>query len=297
MEVGFIGLGQMGSAMAHRLLDAGHRLTVWNRSAARTQPFAARGAIVAREPEQTLASGMVISMLADDAAVASVWIEHGLVRKMPARALHLNMASMGLALGTKLAEAHAQAGSVYVAAPVFGRPEVAAAGALDIVAAGAPEALARCGPLFQSLGRHTFGVGAQPHHANIVKIARNFMLAAIVESLGEAFALVQKNGVKPQAFLDIITGTSMNAPAFSNYGRMMLEPPARPTFALRLGLKDVELALDAGALSAVPLPSATLIREQHLGAIADGYGDKDWAELGNWIAACAGLDRSGSSGA
>ena len=151
--------------------------------------------------------------------------------------------------------------------------------------------MARCLPLFEALGRRWFNVGAEPHQANIVKIARNFMLATIIESLGEAFALVEKNGVAPGAFLDIITATSMSAPAFRNYGRMMLERPAQPTFPLRLGLKDVELALAAGALSQVPLPSAALIREQHLGALAHGYGDKDWAELGNWLAQCAGLAR------
>jgi len=292
MHVGFIGLGQMGSGMARRLLDAGHRLTVWNRSPGPAQQMVERGVSVASCPEQTLESKVVISMLADDAAVQSVWLDDGLAQRMAAGQLHLNMASMGLALGKRLAQLHAAHGSLYVAAPVFGRPEVAAQGELDIVAAGSSEALARCRPLLDALGRRCFVVGDEPHHANVVKIARNFMLAAIIESLGEAFALTEKNGVAPSRFLDIITSTSMSAPVFENYGRMMLERPARPTFPLKLGLKDVELALAAGALSEVPLPTAALIREQHLDALAHGYGDKDWAELGNWIAECAGIDRS-----
>lgn len=291
MHIGFVGLGQMGRGMASRLLDAGHRLTVWNRTPAPAQALAARGAAVAQRAEETLAAEMVVSMLADDAAVHAVWLQGALVERMAAGQLHLNMASVGLALARQLADAHARHGSLYVAAPVFGRPEIAAQGGLDIVAAGSAAALARCQPLFDALGRRSFQVGSQPHHANIVKIARNFMLAAIIESLGEAFALVQKNGVAPERFLDIITSTSMSAPAYRNYGGMMLEPPESPTFPLRLGLKDVELALAAAALSEVPLPTATLLREQHLGALAHGYGDKDWAELGNWIAACAGIDR------
>jgi 3-hydroxyisobutyrate dehydrogenase-like beta-hydroxyacid dehydrogenase len=291
MHIGFVGLGQMGRAMAQRLLDAGHAVTAWNRSPGPGDALRARGATIAARIEDTLAAEVVVSMLADDRAIEAVWLDSGLVARLPPACIHLNMASAGLDLAIRLAAAHAERGAGYVAAPVFGRPEVAASGALDIVAAGAADALARCEPLFAALGRRCFRVGAKPEHANVVKIARNFMLAAIIESLGEAFALVEKNGVAPDAFLDIITSTSMSAPAFRNYGRMMLERPAQPTFPLRLGLKDVELALAAGARSEVPLPTAALIREQHLGALAHGYGDKDWAELGNWIARCAGLAR------
>ena len=291
MRIGFIGLGQMGRGMAQRLLDAGHALIAWNRSPAPAEALRERGAVVAADVEQALGAEIVISMLADDAAVEAVWLDGRLVERMPAGTLHLNMASIGLDLGRRLAAAHAAHGSPYVAAPVFGRPEIAERGELDIVAAGPQEALQRCTPLFQALGRRWFALGPRPEQANVVKIARNFMLAAIIESLGEAFALVEKNGVAPRAFLDIITGTSMNAPAFVNYGRMMLERPSQPTFPLRLGLKDVELALAAGAASQVPLPTGALIREQHLAALAHGYGDRDWAELGNWIAECAGLKR------
>jgi 3-hydroxyisobutyrate dehydrogenase-like beta-hydroxyacid dehydrogenase len=291
MRVGFIGLGQMGRAMALRLLETGHELIAWNRSPGPAENLRASGASIAQRIDGVLDADIVVSMLADDRAVQAVWVEQKLIDRLPPSALHLNMASIGLELARQLGEAHARQGCSYVAAPVFGRPEVALAGELDIVAAGAAEAVRRCEPLFGVLGRRWFHVGNEPHQANIVKIARNFMLAAIIESLGEAFALVEKNGVAPDAFLDIITATSMSAPAFRNYGRMMLDRPAEPTFPLRLGIKDVELALAAGALSQVPLPSAALIREQHLGALAHGYGDKDWAELGNWIAQCAGLRR------
>ena len=288
MKIGFIGLGQMGRGMANRLLDSGYPLSVWNRSREVADTFRARGAVVAEQPEQLLDADVVITMLADDAAVEAVWIASGLVQKLPASTIHLNMASVSLRLGQRLTEMHRAAGTQYVSAPVFGRPEPAASGQLDIVAAGPEAAITHCIPLFEALGRRWFNVGTEAYYANIVKIARNFLNGAIIESLGEAFALVQKSGVDPVLFLDIITNTSMNSPAYKNYGRMILEKTAA-TFPLKLGLKDVELALQAGNDTAVPLPLAALLREQHRAAIACGYGDKDWASLGNYIGERAGL--------
>lgn len=289
MRIGFIGLGQMGRGMAGRLLDSGHELSVWNRSRAVAETFRPRGALVAERPDELLDADVVITMLADDAAVEVVWITSGMVRQVPASTIHLNMASVSLSMGQRLAEMHRAAGAPYVSAPVFGRPSAAATGQLDIVAAGAEAAIARCVPLFEALGRRWFNVGSEPHYANIVKIARNFLLGSIIESLGEAFALVQKSGVDPAAFLDIITSTSMNAPAYKNYGRLILEKPVQATFNLKLGMKDVELALQAGDDTGVPLPLGELLRTQHLAAIARGYGDREWASLGNYIAECAGL--------
>jgi 3-hydroxyisobutyrate dehydrogenase-like beta-hydroxyacid dehydrogenase len=289
MKIGLIGLGRMGRGMAGRLLDSGYPLTVWNRSHAVAETFRQRGAMVAERPDALLDTDVVITMLADDAAVEAVWIASGLMHKVPASALHLNMASVSLGMGRRLSEMHRAIGTPYVSAPVFGRPAAAATGQLDIVAAGAKTAIARCAPLFEVLGRRWFNAGEEPHCANIVKIARNFLLGAIIESLGEAFALVQKSGVDPAAFLEIITSTSMNAPAYKNYGRLILEKPEPATFTLKLGMKDVELALEAGNDTGVPLPLGELLRKQHLAAIASGYGDKEWASLGNYIARCAGL--------
>lgn len=289
MKIGFIGLGQMGRGMAGRLMDCGYPLKVWNRSRAVTETFRARGATVADEPEQLLDADVVITMLADDAAVEAVWIASGMIRAVPPSTIHLNMASVSLSMARQLAELHRAAGSPYVSAPVFGRPPPAATGQLDIIAAGAEATLTRCTPLFEALGRRWFNVGTEPHRANIVKIARNFLIGSIIESLGEAFALVQKSGVDPAAFLDIITSTSMNAPAYKNYGRLMLEKPAPPSFTLKLGMKDVEIALQAGADTGVPMPLAELLRAQHLAAIERGHGEREWASLGNYIAECAGL--------
>ncbi|HEX2829379.1 MAG TPA: NAD(P)-dependent oxidoreductase [Burkholderiales bacterium] len=287
MKTGFIGLGQMGRGMAARLVDKGFDVVAWNRSAAPAEALREHGARIASAPAQTLDADVIVTMLADDAAVEAVWLESGLVSKMPAGAVHLNMSSVSLRLATKLRDAHAA--GAYVAAPVFGRPASAASGELDIVAGGKREAIARCGPLFDALGRRWFDVGDDPTHANVVKIARNFVLASIIESLGEAFALVEKSGVEPARFHDIITSTAMSCPSYRNYGRLIIDKPAEATFTVKLGLKDVELALQVAGDTGVPLPLGELMREQHLGAIARGYGEREWASVGNYIAEKAGL--------
>ena len=283
MKVGFIGLGQMGRGLASRLIDSGYQRVVWNRTRAVSNTVAAHGAAVANTPADTLAADVVISMLADDAAVEAVWIASGLLQKLPAATVHLNMSSVSLRMGQRLDSAHRQHGSQYVSAPVFGRPEFAARGELDIVAAGAPAAITRCEPLFKVLGRRWFNVAAEAPKANAVKVARNFLLATIIDSLGEAFALVEKAGVDPQVFFDIVTSTAMSSPAHKNYGRLMLENPENPSFTLKLGMKDVELALQTADDLDVSLPMAELIRQHHLEAIANGYGERDWAALGTYL--------------
>ncbi len=283
MKIGFIGLGQMGRGMASRLIERGHQLVLWNRTRAIAETFAARGAVIADTPAETLAAEVVISMLADDASVENVWIASALLQQLPAETLHLNMASVSLRMGQQLDALHHRHGSPYVSAPVFGRPEFAARGELDIIAAGAPSAIARCEPLFKVLGRRWFNVAAEAPKANAVKAARNFLLATIIESLGEAFSLVEKAGVEPQVFFDIITSTNLNAPAFKSYGGLMLANPSQPTFPLTLGLKDVELALQTATDLGVSMPTAQLLRTQHLAAIAAGYGERDWAALGTYL--------------
>ena len=290
MKIGFIGLGQMGRGMAARLLERGHELVVWNRTRAVAEALETHGARAANNPEGTLDSDVVITMLADDAAVEAVWIAPSLLRHMAPGTLHLNMASVSLRMAQRLPALHAICGTAYVSAPVFGRPQAAASGQLDIVAAGPRDALARCVPLFEAMGKQWFDLGDDPTRANIVKIARNFLLGTVIESLGEAFALVGKSGVEPARFLEILTSTSLNAPAYRNYGRLMMEKPENPTFTLKLGMKDIELALQAGGQTGVPMPMAAVMREQHVAAISQGYGDHDWAALGNYIARCAGLE-------
>jgi len=275
MNVGFLGLGKMGVAMAGRLIDAGHSLTLFNRTQSASQQFNQR-ARIATHPGETLKSDIVVTMLADDAAVEAVWA--GL--ELPPSAVHLNMATVSVDLARRFAAR--QPG--YVAAPVFGRPAAAARGELDIIAAGPPQALERCRPLFAVLGKQVFVVGARAPQANAVKIARNFLLSTVIEGLGEALQLVRALDVSPEEFVKVITSTSLAAPAYSNYGKLMLERKYEPAqFNMELGLKDVELALATAREAGVPLPSAELIRKNLLEAIAAGDGHKDWAALAEYL--------------
>ena len=279
MNVGFIGLGQMGRPMVERLKGAGHRLKVYNRTRSSEDS--------ARRPEEVLDAEVVITMLADDAAVRAVWLDGGLAARLPKGAVHLNMATVSMAISRELDRLQKDS---YVAAPVFGRPPLAAQGQLDIIAAGPKAALEKCLPLFEVLGKQTFFVGEDPAKANAVKIARNFLLACMIESLGEAFALVRKCGVEPQKFLEILGGTSLGSPAYKNYGKMIVDQAWTPAqFAMPLGVKDVELALHTGREHGVPLPSAEMIRKHLLEAIQAGRAEQDWAALAGKIAADAGL--------
>jgi 3-hydroxyisobutyrate dehydrogenase-like beta-hydroxyacid dehydrogenase len=280
MNVGFVGLGQMGRPMVERLKGAGHSLKVYNRTRHSSE--------VLERPEEVLDAEVVITMLADDAAVRAVWLDTGLASRLPTGAIHLNMATVSTAIARELASVHRK--SFYVAAPVFGRPPLAAQGQLDIIAAGPREGLRKCEELFAVLGKQTFIVGEEPAKANAVKIARNFLLACMIESLGEAFALVRKCGVEPQKFLDVIGSTSLGSPAYKSYGRMIVEQAWTPAqFALPLGVKDVELALDTAREAGMYLPSGEMIRQHLLHAIAAGRAEHDWAALAGHIADEAGL--------
>jgi len=279
MNLGFIGLGQMGRPMAERLKGAGHSLKVYNRT--RSSPA------VAEQPDEVLDAEIIITMLADDAAVRAVWLDNGLAKRLPKNAIHLNMATVSMAISRELAGIQEDR---YVAAPVFGRPPLAAQGQLDIIAAGPREALGRCRPLFGILGKQTFVVGEQPEKANAVKIARNFLLATMIESLGEAFALVRKCGVAPAEFLNVVGNTSLGSPAYKNYGKMIVEQAWSPAqFAMPLGVKDVELALSTAEEAGVRLPSGEMIRKHLLEAIEAGRAEQDWAALAGHIAEKAGL--------
>lgn len=280
MEIGFLGLGAMGAAMAANVLKAGHQLRVWNRSAGPVETLMALGAQAAASPAGAFNADIVCSMLADDAAVRAVVLESGALQNARPGTVHVNFATISVALAGELAEAHRKAGVGYVAAPVFGRPNVAAAAALQIVAAGDAGAIDRVQPLLDRLGEKTWRVGTMPHHANIVKIAGNFMIAGAVEALGEASALVEAYDVAAPQFIDLMTATIFACPVYKNYGPQIrdrrYEPPG---FALKLGLKDVRLALQAGDSAAVPMPLASVARDNLLDAIAHGDGNRDWAAM------------------
>jgi len=291
MNVGFIGLGNMGRGIAENLIKARHTLVVYNRTRARAESLGAQGARIAATPAECCRGDVVFTMLADDAAVEAVALgDGGIVASLPRGAVHVSLSTISVALSARLAEEHARAGSVYVAAPVFGRPEAAAAAKLFVVAAGPAAALARCQPLFDAIGQRTYVVGEQPPVANVIKLTGNFLLAAVIESLGESFALVRKYGIEPAQFLDLITTSIFPAPVYKSYGSLIAKESYVPAgFLLPLGLKDVRLALAAAESVQVPLPVASLVRDHMISALARGYGDSDWSVIAKISAENAGL--------
>lgn len=292
MDLGFVGLGAMGTGMARVLLRAGNRVTVWNRSPGRTAPLAAEGAAVAGTPAEAARSGVVLSMLADDRAVEAVAAgPEGLLAGLPAGGVHVSMSTIGVDTADALARRHADAGRSLVSAPVFGRPDAAAAARLSVVVAGPRDAVARVSPALRALGPKLFELGERPAAANVVKLAGNFLITAVIEGLAEAFAVVGKAGVDRAALLDVLVGTLFDAPVYRSYGRIVLEERFTPPgFALPLGLKDNRLLLEAGEQLAVPLPLASLVRDRMLSAIATGHSREDWSAFARVVRELAGLD-------
>ncbi|WP_334006990.1 NAD(P)-dependent oxidoreductase [Burkholderia cepacia] len=280
MDLGFIGLGEMGQAIATNLLKVGHTVRVWNRSRERAEPLAAVGAQIVDTPADAFRGDAVFSMLADDAAAREIF-DDALLAQAPRGLIHVNMATVSVALAESLAHAHASRGIHYVAAPVMGRPDVAAAARLTIMAGGPAEAIDRVQPLFDAIGQKTWRFGSLPQHANVAKIAANFTLASAIETLGEASALLGAHGVAMRDFLDVITGSVFPGPVYEGYGSMIAERRYEPArFKARLGLKDVRLALEAGDAVSVPLPVASVVRDNLLDALAHGGGEQDFAVLG-----------------
>jgi len=290
MKIGFIGLGNMGSAVAGNLLKAGHQLTVWNRSPAAAAELAGRGAVAAKAPAEALKGDLLFSMLANDAALREVGLDGMLLKEAAPGLVHVNLATISVELARELAAAHAAHGVGYVAAPVFGRPDAAAAARLIVIAAGADKDIAHARPALEAIGQRLAIVGTTPEQANLFKIAGNFMLAAAIETMGEAVALLRKGGVDSAQFIEVLTTSLFAAPAYQGYGAIIVGQKYEPAgFKLRLGKKDLALALDAADGLQVPLPLASLIHDHFLEAIATGMGEKDWAALASLAAAKAGL--------
>ncbi len=292
MKVGVIGLGRMGVPMAVNLRAAGHELVLYNRTKAAAEQVAADGGTVAETPAAAARDvDVVITMLADDDATRAVTFgPDGIIAGLPAGGVHVGCSTIGVTLAEELAAAHAGAGQHYVSAPVFGRPDAAAARALRIVAAGPAEAIAHVRPVLDAVGHETFVVGDVPSLANVVKLAGNFMIAAMLETLGEAFALTGKAGIPPARFLDVLNGTFFALPIFANYAKAVVEERYEPAgFKLVLGLKDVRLALEAAGEVTVPMPLASLVRDHFLSGVARGYGEQDWTALARVVAEDAGL--------
>jgi len=290
MDVGVIGLGAMGAGMAANLLKAGHRVTVWNRSPDAVATLTAQGAIAALSPGDAFQGDAAVTMLADDQAVRDVVVETGALDHARAGLVHLVSATISVALAQELEQRHTALGLGYVAAPVLGRPDVAEQGQLNVLAAGEETALAKVQPLLDVMGKRTWRVGTAPHQANVAKLQVNFMIAAAIETMAEAFTVAEKSGVNPSFMYELVTETLFAAPAYKTYGQFIVDQQFTPAkFKLKLGLKDIRLALAAGEAVEAPAPLAALLRDNFIDAIAHGGADLDWAGLATVARRRAGL--------
>ncbi len=280
MEIGFIGLGNMGGAIARNLVKAGHAVTVWNRSPDKIAPLVAAGAKQAATPAEAAGGEVVFTMLANDEAFEAVTFGDNGILASSARPIHVSLSTISLTLAERLASAHAGAGGGYVSAPVFGRPAAADAAKLFVVVAGPEPALSVCAPLFEAIGQRTFVVGDTPKSANVIKLCGNYMIMAAIESLGEAMTLAAKNGVEKSALLEVLTSTLFNAPVYKTYGEILLKEQFEPAgFAAPLGLKDMNL-VDAAALGArASMPILAILRGQLLTTIARHGEGVDWSAI------------------
>jgi len=279
MNIGFVGLGKMGTPMARLLLAAGHRVTVWNRTRARAEALAAEGALIADTPALAAQAGeAVLTMLFDDAAHQEVLFgPDGLLDALPPGALHISMSTISVALSERLTAEHARRGQCFVAAPVFGRPNVAEQGKLWIVAAGPADAVAKARPMLEPLSRGISVVGPEPRQAHAVKLGGNFLISAMIHSLGESFVYAAAQGIEPDIFLETVNSALFQSPFYSAYAQVMLHPPQQPGATMALGEKDLHLLQEAAASRHVRLSLADNLAEIFTQARQDGLDGEDWA--------------------
>jgi 3-hydroxyisobutyrate dehydrogenase-like beta-hydroxyacid dehydrogenase len=299
LKVSFIGIGRMGLVMATRLLDAGHELTVYNRSPEKTAALASRGASVAKSVAEACSrGGPVITMLADDAALKSLTTEAGgIVASLPGGGIHVAMGTHQIDTIRELAQVHSVAAQEFVAAPVVGRPAVAAAGQLGIIAAGSAAAISKLQPLFDAIGRRTFNAGSAPNCASLLKLCNNLVLACAIEAMGESFALVEKAGASASCFREVLTDGLFRCLAYDSYSRAIVDRTwDQVNLTATLGLKDVKLVLAVAESLGVPLPSARVCRDHLLSALAAGDAARDWSVMALQQARSSGLDWGTAAG-
>jgi len=294
-EIGFVGLGHMGTAMAANLVAAGRRVIAYVRRPDRISQLEALGLRPTTDIGDLLDCELVISMLPDDAALREVVFGRsdddldGLAAGLMPGAIHLSMSTISTATASLVASEHARYGQGYVAAPVFGNPDAAKARQLFIVAAGASADVERCRPILDVLGQRTFVIGADPQDANLFKLLGNMMSATALEMLGEVVAVVRKRGLDPRPFIELMTSTMFGGRAHKIYGDKIARQDYAAGFVLPLVLKDVRLALAEAEKGSVPMPSVSVVRDRLITGIARGYGELDWTALGLIAAEDAGL--------
>jgi 3-hydroxyisobutyrate dehydrogenase-like beta-hydroxyacid dehydrogenase len=279
MKIGFLGLGKMGMPMAMHLLAAGHELRVWNRSEGKTEPLLREGAIAAGTPaEAELGADAIFTMLFDDAANEEVIFgANGLMDAMSPGALHISSSTISVALSERLTAEHAKRGHEFVAAPVFGRPNVAEEGRLWIVVAGAEKAVAKARPLLEPLSRGISLVGTEPRQAHAVKLGGNFLISVMIQALSESFVYAEKQGIDPATFFEAVNNALFQSPFYAAYSKVILHPPERPGATIELGEKDLRLLREAAASRDIRLSLADALAQVFAEARAAGLAQEDWA--------------------
>jgi 3-hydroxyisobutyrate dehydrogenase-like beta-hydroxyacid dehydrogenase len=291
MDVGFVGLGKMGRGMAASLLRHGHRLSIYNRTPGKGEDLVRAGAKPVTRVGDACQGEVVFTMLADDRALESVvYQDHGILGSLQKSALHISSSTISVALAERLSVDHAELGQRFVSATVFGLPDVAAAGALSVVAAGGPNALDLATPLLESVGKKVFFLPGMPRNANLVKLSGNFLIAAAIEAIGEALALIAKGGIAEDEYLKIITTALFDLPIYKNYGAAIATRKFEPAkFTALLARKDIRLALAAAYELQVALPLCDLLHRRFLTLLANGGENLDWSAIGSLAAKDAGL--------
>lgn len=292
-SIGFIGLGNMGHPMAINVLKAGYNMKIYNRDLSKTEKIVEAGAKRGIRPDDVAErGGIVISMISNDEALKAVTLGHdGLLSHLGPGGVHVSMSTVSPELARKMHELHEKESCFYVAAPVFGRPEAAAARQLWIVEAGNTAAKERVRPVLEAMGQGIFDFGEDPSHANIVKISGNFLIASAMEAMGEVFTLAEKNGLDRTQVFSMLTQTMFGAPIYKNYGQKIAEKNFKPVgFPIQLALKDINLVLDAAEQAQMPMPFASQLHDRLLSGIAKGRGENDWTELTRGITDEAGIE-------
>ncbi len=283
MEIGVIGLGHMGSAMALRLIEAAHEVTVWNRTESKARDLLAHGAMLAHSPAGAAQGDIVITMLANDEALEQLVFgtpgdkeDKGLLAHQGKRTIHISMSTVSVELARRVAMASTEQGKSFISAPVMGRPEVAQQGELIVMAAGDPRKIDKCKPAFEAFATSTHVLGDSPEQANITKLAANFMISSMIETFGEAFALLRKNDIDHHKFLQIMGTEFFKSPVYEKYGKIIADESFDGgAFTVKGQEKDTRLALNAAIASQVPMPFLSAIENTFLSAIGRGKGDLD----------------------
>lgn len=289
MNIGFFGLGNMGEPIAANLIAAGHQVTVWNRTASKAAPLVKQGAKLAEEIQEAAGNDVVFTMVADDHALQQI-LDDGLLKNLPKGGLHISLSTISVEMAEKLKRVHKERQQLYVSAPVFGRPDAAAAKKLWIVVAGDAKAVATAQPLLASIGQQVFEIGSDPVQANVTKLSGNFLIASALEAMGEAVMLIRKYGIDPVKYMEFLTTTLFAAPIYKNYGMKIAKEEYEPVgFRVPLALKDMRLAIAAGDGKTAALPLASLLRDHMLMTMSHYGEDVDWSMLAKLAADHAGL--------